>query len=327
MNEPRSVLVTGAGRGIGNAIALRLAASGWRVWAGVRTDVAAKALAEASGAITPVELDVTDRGHVAALDTVLPARLDALVNNVGIGVAGPLETLSPVDVHRQLDANLVGPLDVTRTVLPRLRRARGRIVFISSVNGRVSFPFTGIYNASKFAVEAVADCLRVELSPFGVQVALVEPGVVATDPWKHMDDLLDELEADLEPGLRSLYAGHFAGERRVLADLRRRAAPPDDVARAVEQELTRRRARPRTPVGRDARVILLMRTVLGARGMDRVWIRGLGLPRPPADGVPATRPPWPSGAAQAAPPTSAAADADAAPPASGGTRERPLPHP
>ncbi len=139
MSATRSVLVTGASRGIGRAIALRLARGGWHVYAGVRTDVAAKALAEESDAITPVELDVTVPEHVAALDAVLPERLDALVNNVGIGVGKPVEALTPEDVRGQFEANLVGPLAVTSRVLPRLRRAQGRILFISSVNGRVSF--------------------------------------------------------------------------------------------------------------------------------------------------------------------------------------------
>jgi NAD(P)-dependent dehydrogenase (short-subunit alcohol dehydrogenase family) len=277
MSTTRSVLVTGAGRGIGRAIAVRLARHGWHVYAGVRTDVAAKSLSEESDAITPIELDVTVEEHVAALDAVLPDRLDALVNNVGIAVAGPVETLSRADMHRQFDANLIGPLAVTRAVLPRLRDSRGRIVFISSINGRVSFPFTGLYNASKFAVEAVADCLRVELHPFGIQVALIEPGVIDTDPWHEMDAVIDGLEAALPPDLRDLYAGHFAGERRLLGKIRAGAAPPDTVARAVERVLTRRRARPRTFVGRDARMIAAMGAVLPARRLDAVWLRGIGM--------------------------------------------------
>ena len=278
MSTTRTVLVTGAGRGIGRAVAVRLAQHGWHVYAGVRSDSAATALAGESDAITPVRLDVTVRSQVAALDAVLPDRLDALVNNVGIAVAGPVETLTSADMRRQLDMNLFGPLDVTRAVLPRLRRSHGRIVFISSVNGRVSFPFSGLYNASKFAVEAVADCLRVELGPFGVKVALVEPGVIDTDPWHEMDDVIDALEDALAPSMRELYAGHFAGERAMLGKIRAGAAPPDTVARAVERALTRRRTRPRTVVGRDARMLLAMRAALPARAMDAVWTRGLGLP-------------------------------------------------
>jgi len=273
----RSVLVTGAGRGIGRAIALRLAGAGWQVYAGVRTDVAAKELAEESDLVTPVELDVTLPEQVAALDDELPARLDALVNNAGIAVGGPLETLSRADMHRQLDVNLVGPLAVTRAVLPRLRAAGGRVVFVSSVNGRVSFPFSGIYNASKYATEAVADCLRVELRPFGVQVGLVEPGVIDTDPWHEMDRLIDEVEAGLEPDHRRLYAQHVAGERKLIARIRANAKPPERVAAVVERELTRRRMRPRTLVGSDARMILAMKTLLPARGLDAVWARGIGV--------------------------------------------------
>lgn len=271
----RTVLVTGAGRGIGRAIAVRLARSGWRVYGGVRTDVAAKELAEDSELITPVELDVTVPDHLAGLDRVLPERLDALVNNAGVAVPGPIETLTRTDMHRQFEVNVFGPLALTRAVLPRLRRARGRVVFISSINGRVSFPFTGMYNASKYAIEAVADCLRVELRPFGVQVALVEPGVIDTDPWHEMDQIIDELEDGLDPQHRELYAPHFAGERQLVAKIRTNAKPPELVAAAVERQLTRRRVRPRTLVGADARTILGMKTLLPDRGLDAIWSQGI----------------------------------------------------
>jgi NAD(P)-dependent dehydrogenase (short-subunit alcohol dehydrogenase family) len=273
----RTVLVTGAGRGIGRAIAVRLADSGWQVYGGVRTDVAAKDLAAESDSITPVELDVTIPEHVTALARQLPDRLDALVHNAGVGVAGPLETLSRADMHRQFDVNLIGPLALTRAVLPRLRAAHGRVVFISSINGRVSFPFTGMYNASKFATESVADCLRVELRPFGVQVGLVEPGVTDTDPWHEMDRLLDELQAGLDPDLRALYAPHFAGERQLLAKIGKNAQPPERVAAAVERQLDRRRMRPRTLVGLDARTILGLKTLLPTRRLDAIWAQGLGV--------------------------------------------------
>ncbi len=272
----RTVLVTGAGRGIGRAIATHLAGSGWRVFAGVRAGAAGEELAAGSTLITPVVLDVTVPEHIDALDRELPERLDAVVNNVGIAVAGPLETVSRAEWHRQLDVNLVGPLDVTRAVLPRLRTSRGRVVFISSINGRVSFPFTGAYNASKYAVEAAADCLRVELRPFGVQVGLVEPGVIDTDPWHEMDELIDALESGLSPEHRRLYAPESAGERRLVARLRGTARPPLRVAEAVARQLDRRRMPPRTLVGSDARSVLAMKTLLPARGLDAVWAKGLG---------------------------------------------------
>lgn len=276
----RTVLVTGASRGIGRAIALRLARAGWQVFGGVRTDVAAKELAAESELITPVELDVTVPDHVAALDHVLPDRLDALINNAGVAVAGPIETLTRNDMHRQFDVNVFGPLELTRAVLPRLRSARGRIVFISSINGRVSFPFTGMYNASKYAIEAVADCLRVELHPFDVQVALVEPGVIDTDPWHQMDQIIDELESRLDPEDRALYSPHFAAERQLVGKIRQNAKPPERVAAAVERQLDRRRMRPRTLVGADARTILGMKTLLSDRALDAAWSQGIK--RPPS---------------------------------------------
>ncbi|WP_394215252.1 SDR family oxidoreductase [Brachybacterium vulturis] len=273
----RTVLITGAGRGIGRAVSVHLARAGWRVFAGVRTDIAAQQLAAESAMITPVELDVTVHEHLDTLGSLLPERLDALINNAGIAVPGPLETLSRGEMHHQFDVNVVGPLALTRAVLPRLRRARGRVVFISSINGRVSFPFTGMYNASKYAIEAVADCLRVELFPFGIQVALVEPGVIDTDPWHQMDELLDDLEGDLAPELKALYAPHFAGEHRLVGNIRKNAKPPEQVALAIERQLTRSRMRPRSLVGADARSIVAMKSLLPARGLDAVWRQGLGL--------------------------------------------------
>ena len=126
-----------------------------------------------------------------------------------------------------------------------------------------------MYNASKYAIEAVADCLRVELRPFGVQVALVEPGVIDTDPWHEMDQIIDDLEASLDPEHRALYAPHFAGERQLVAKIRKNAKPPERVAVVVERQLTGWRMRPRTLVGADARAILGMKALLPTAASTR----------------------------------------------------------
>lgn len=134
-----SVLVTGAARGIGRAIALRLAAGGWDVVAGVRRELDREALTAAGGdRISPVLLDVTEADQVAALSSVLPARLDAVVNNAGIVVGGPVEAVAVDELRRQLDVNVVGQVAVAQAVLPRLRASRGRVVFVSSLSGRVA---------------------------------------------------------------------------------------------------------------------------------------------------------------------------------------------
>lgn len=274
----RNILVTGAGRGIGKAIAVHLARSGWQVYGGVRNDIAGKELVAESDRITPVELDLSIPAHLNALDEVLPERLDALVHNAAVAVAGPLETVSRDDMRHQFEVNLIGPMGLTQTLLPRLRRTQGRVIFISSINGRVSFPFTGMYNSSKYAIEATADCLRVELRPFGVQVGLVEPGVIDTEPWHHMDHLIDELEAGLTPEHRALYASHFTVERGLIGQIRKNAKPPERVAEAVERELDRRKVRPRVLVGADARVIVMMKSLLPTRALDALWARGLESP-------------------------------------------------
>lgn len=114
-------------------------------------------------------------------------------------------------------------------------------------------------------------------SPFGVQVGLVEPGVIDTDPWHEMDELIDEIVAGLDPEHRALYAQHVSGERRLVGKIRKNAKPPERVAAAVERQLTRRRMRPRTLVGADARSIVGMKALLPARGLDAVWAQGIGV--------------------------------------------------
>lgn len=199
------MLITGAGRGIGRATALRLAAAGWDVHAGVRQEADGEALAAAapSGRITPVLLDVTDTAQVAALPAALPERLDAVVNNAGIVVGGPVETIPPDEVRRQLEVNVVAPVAVTQAVLPMIRAAGGRIVFVSSVGGRVSSPVTGVYAASKYAIEALADALRMELRPWGIHVSLIEPGAIDTDMWRTAMDVADATEAAMTPSTAS----------------------------------------------------------------------------------------------------------------------------
>ena len=172
-----TVLVTGAGRGIGRATALRLAAGGWDVVAGVRRAQDGEALAGEGGErIVPVQLDVTDSDQVAALGSALPARLEGVVNNAGVVVPGPVESVPVDELRRQMEINLIGQAAVTQAVMKQVRAARGRVVFVSSLSGRVATPMMGAYNASKFALEGLADSLRMEVRPWGVRVVLVEPG-------------------------------------------------------------------------------------------------------------------------------------------------------
>lgn len=272
-----SVLVTGAGRGIGEAIALRLAGSGWTVLAGVRDDSSGDRLTAQDGRITPVRLDITNEAHLAGLAGQLPARLDAVVNNAGIGVLGPVEAVSSPDFRRQFEVNLFGQVALTQAVLPQIRAASGRIVFISSTGGRAPVLMEGAYCASKFALEGLADVLRVELRPWRIFVCVVEPGPTDTGPWRQIQSMLDDMEQGMSTTHRELYEQHIRGIRRLVAALQSRTAPPDVVAQAVERALTARRPRARYTAGTQAKAMVTMNTVLPTRLNDALGARLLGL--------------------------------------------------
>ena len=281
-------LITGASTGIGRATTLRLARGGWTVLAGVRDSATGEQLARepgTDGRVIPLPLDVTDAAQIAdaaarvqqlsAQNGSPAARLDALVNNAGIGVGGPLEIITPEEMRKQFDVNVLAQVAVTQAMLPALRRAHGRIVFISSIGGIVATPFLAPYAASKHAIEAIADSLRIELDSSNVQVALVEPGSVATPIW---DKGRAEAERTIVPPELQAEYGHVpAAMDRVIEQTARRAIPPEEVAATIDRALAATRMRARYLVGRDARMMLMLRRVLPDRAFDRMMRRALGL--------------------------------------------------
>jgi NAD(P)-dependent dehydrogenase (short-subunit alcohol dehydrogenase family) len=275
-----SVLISGASRGIGRATALRLARAGWTVYATVRQAADGEELvAEAAGhKVHPLQLDVTSDEQIAALAEALPPSLDGLVNNAGIVVSGPLETLSADDLREQFEVNVVGAVALTNLCLPRLRTARGRVVFVSSLSGIVSTPMTGAYNASKFAIEAIADAWRLELRPWGVKVVLVEPAMTDTDLWRNAPETLEAEAAAMSEEHRDLYGEHLEGMRKVVPRIQKMAKPVDTVAATIERALTATRPKPRYPVGVDVRVQAALSGVTPARVMDAVNGKLTGTP-------------------------------------------------
>jgi NAD(P)-dependent dehydrogenase (short-subunit alcohol dehydrogenase family) len=274
-----SVLVTGAGRGIGKSIVEHLAARGWDVIAGVRSERDAAAVTALDPQrISSVILDVTDAGHIAALNGSLPERLDAIVNNAGVVVTGPMETVTPDEWRKQLEINVIGQLAVTKAVLPWLRKSRGRVVFISSVNGRLSMPLIGAYCASKFALEAAADALRMELRPWHIGVAIVEPSQTSTDMWHTADDMVEQAVATLTPEHRDLYARHIAGMKKMIPVSQKMAVPAQRVSAVVAEALTARRPRARYVVGAGPKLQVALMTNLPAWARDRVLRRISGQP-------------------------------------------------
>ena len=198
-------------------------------------------------------LDVTDAEQIRdAAERV--DELNGLVNNAGIALGSPLE-LVPVDqLRHQLEVNLVGQVAVTQALLPALRRAKGRIVFMGSIAGRSALPFLAPYAASKHALEAVADSLRLELKPFGIPVSIVEPGSIRTAIWGRSAARADELAATMDSELAELYAERVAAFRSVALKRGEGGAPADRVAEVVEEALTAERPHARYLVGRDAKL-------------------------------------------------------------------------
>lgn len=255
MSATRYVLVTGASRGLGRETALHLAGRGFRVFAGVRSAADGQRLmAGGPAGLHPVRLDVTDSTSVETAAQEIAERvgdggLAGLVNNAGIAAFGPLEQEDPEELEAIFRVNVFGAVAVTRALLPAVRRARGRIVNVSSGNGKLAMPFLGAYCGSKFALEALSDALRLELAPWGIQVAVVEPGAMATDIRVKGVEAWAARHAALPPDERGLYAASLAAVQAAIHSMEAGAGPAAEVADAVFRALTDSEPRARYPVG------------------------------------------------------------------------------
>src|SRR3954454_20018187 len=228
------VLITGASTGIGEATAQRLAKGGFRVFAGVRKAEDGERLRDA-GVTVVHPLDVTSEDDVAAAVVRVEQELAGdplrgIVNNAGIGIGGPLEGLELDDFRRTLEVNTTGQLAVTKAFLPLLRKSKGRIVNMSSIVGRVAQPFAGPYIASKFALEAVTDVLRIELLEWNIDVIAIEPGTIATPIWEKSSEEAEKVLERLSPELRDLYGKRLAKMAKLLERPRKRAPRRDQAA-------------------------------------------------------------------------------------------------
>jgi NAD(P)-dependent dehydrogenase (short-subunit alcohol dehydrogenase family) len=266
----RSVLITGAAGAIGDATARRMAAGGWRVFATQRA-------ASHDG----IQLDVCDESSIErARETVARELgedgLHGLVNNAGISVDGPLELLSADDLRRQLEVNVIGAHAVTRAFLPLLRKGGGRVVNVGGAAGRLALPMFGALAASKAALDALSNALRMELRHQGVAVAYVEPGAVES-PFFSKSRAEAEARWNRDAGSWPVYERAIADASEAMANTRTTSA--DAVAAAIARGLTARRVRARYVVGADARLGLGVLLHMPASVRDRVLLGGLGLTR------------------------------------------------
>jgi NAD(P)-dependent dehydrogenase (short-subunit alcohol dehydrogenase family) len=256
----KTVVVTGTSTGIGRACVERMAKEGWTVYAGVRKESDADALRAVPGDVRPVLLDVTDAERITALAADLTAELgarglDALVNNAGVAEGGPIETLSDADWRWHFDVNVFGLVNMTRELLPLLRAARGRVVNIGSVAGRVATPLLGPYSAGKHAVEAISETLRFEVEDFGMHVSCIEPGAIATAIWEKGDEQFAKITQTIDTENMARYDRHIDILRGFLANGVNKGVAPSKVADVVHHALTARRPKHRYLVGPDSGIV------------------------------------------------------------------------
>jgi NAD(P)-dependent dehydrogenase (short-subunit alcohol dehydrogenase family) len=270
MTPPTTVLITGCSSGIGHATAERLAASGWTVYATARRREALADL-EAKGCRT-LALDVTDEASMQAAVSAIEGEhgaVGALVNNAGYSQNGAVETVPLDKVRAQFETNVFGLVRMCQLVLPGMRRARaGRIVNLSSMGGRFTFPGGGFYHATKHAVEAISDALRFEVAGFGVQVVLIEPGLIKTAFGETAVANVSEGDGDYAQFNAHVAAAHeSAYESGPLARL---GGPPEAVAKVIDKALSAKRPRARYTVTPSAKVLITNRRLLPDRAWDAV---------------------------------------------------------
>ena len=269
----KTVLVTGAGTGIGLATIIEVARRDFKAVAGVRSPAKARAVAKAAKAagvkVRTVTLDVTDAAQCEKV--IAEVKPYGLVNNAGVAVSGAIEDVSDADARAALETMVLAPMRLARLAIPHMReQGGGRIVNISSIYGLMSTPLTGWYQAAKHALEALSDALRVEVASDGVSVVLIEPGAFRSDIWESAgNDLQKRLESDYFTAYRRLEGGIKASQR-LMGD-------PIDVARVIASVMTAKSPKPRYLVGYDARAIDIYSKLLPTEVRDRLARLTLGL--------------------------------------------------
>lgn len=291
-----AVVVTGASTGIGRAIALHLDSLGLRVFAGIRREQDGAALqSAAAGPLTPLQLDVTDPDQIAAAgrsvaDALGGDRLIGVASNAGIAIPGPFELITLDQWRRQLEVNVLGVVAVIQAFLPQLRLSAGRIVITGSMGGRISQPMAAPYCASKYALEAIADALRLELRPWGIRTAILEPGAVTTPIWGKGAETAEAMLRSAPPGMVQLYGRAVEIFRTTAERENQQGISPDEVARAAAHALLSPRPRTRYPLGRQARLGIPLTRFLPDRVRDALLLRLSGLPRQAEDTAPSAPP-------------------------------------
>ncbi|MBT3155219.1 SDR family oxidoreductase [Streptomyces sp. CHD11] len=270
------IVVTGASTGMGASAARELARRGFHVLAGVRRDRDADAIR--STGIEPVILDITKSEQVEALAARVadnPRALHALVNNAGVQVNAPVETLPMTEWRRVFEVNLFGHIAVTQALLPALLRSKGRVINISSVGGTAAMATYGAYAGAKFALEAVSDSLRREVAPLGVQVVVIQPGGVRTELAARGVEAANDLAVRMTPEQDERYGSLVKANNRLMVTGTASGLTADAAAQVIAKAVTTRKPRTRYTAGRDAALITRLVRILPDRTLDRVLAANL----------------------------------------------------
>jgi len=271
-------MVTGTSSGIGRATVLELTRLGFKIFASVRKANDAEALAKIAPGVTPLIFDVADEQSVAVAAERIEAMvgdagLYGLVNNAGVGTFGPVEGIPLGEWRRQMEINVIGQVAVIQAFLPLLRKARGRIVNIGSIGGRTTIPFGGALCASKHAVEAINDALRMELKQWGISVSLVAPGSIHTNAADRMVADGEAMMKQMRPDRLSLYEQRFRHMLNTMSKDEMSGSSPEVVAKVVARALTDLRPKTRYPAGKRSVFLAVMASILPTRVFDSIKLR------------------------------------------------------
>jgi NAD(P)-dependent dehydrogenase (short-subunit alcohol dehydrogenase family) len=289
MDKPlRTVLITGCSSGIGRATALLLAENGYRVLAGVRSAEHATRIASAEHPLLePFLLDVTreeDVAHAAEfVESTCPTGLYGLINNAGVGLPAAVELSTLDDVRHVLEVNTIAPLRMIQCCLPMLRKARGRVINMSSMNGTMALPMVGVYSASKFALEAISDTLRVELRPWKIPVTVIRPGQVRTEIFEKARDSLDESSREIPSEFIGTYDTMYARASEFNERGAKSSTTPEMVAAVVLRSLNSKRPRSHHTVGLDALGMQIAKMLVPQWLLDRTLARMMSLVEQPVE--------------------------------------------
>jgi short-subunit dehydrogenase len=281
-----AVVITGASTGVGKATALLLERQGYQVFAGVRQQKDADSLKlNSSGNLTPIILDVTKTEQIKSAAGIVKLAvgetgLRGLVNNAGILVDGPLEYLDIDELRWQFEVNVIGQVAVTQAFLPMIRQAKGRIINIGSVSGKISSPFFSALCASKFALEALNDALRMELHPWGIEVVLIEPGSIASTAPDKVEASLQKKLANMSPIARAMYGDIYKFSLQQLIKSNRMGISPEEVANVIQKALEVNKPKTRYFVSKEKvmlNFLLMLAKILPDRVCDAIQLQELEL--------------------------------------------------